>query len=149
MIGVDIDIRAHNRQALESHELFPFLTLIQGSSIDPETVEKIKAQILPHETVLVLLDSNHTKEHVRAELEAYAGLVSSGSYIIVADGLMEDLHDTPRGLPGWKNDNPKAAAQEFLLAHPEFELNDPAWVFNESQLLKGVSHWPGAWLRKR
>lgn len=149
VIGVDIDIRAHNRTALENHELFSLLTLIEGSSIDPKTVAKVKAKILPHETVLVLLDSNHTKAHVRAELEEYAPLVSSGSYIIAADGLMEDLHDTPRGYPAWKSDNPKEAVAEFLQSHPEFELKEPSWLFNESQLQKSITHWPGAWLKKK
>ncbi len=149
VIGIDIDVRPHNRKAIEEHELFPYITIIQGSSVDPAIVSQVRAQIKKEDKVLVLLDSNHTKEHVLKELEAYAPFVTEGSYIIAADGLMEDLADTPRGKEEWLNNNPKVAVQEFAKNHPEFELQEPAWPFNESPLNKNITHWPSAWLKRR
>ena len=93
VIGIDIDIRPHNRKAIENHELFSFITLIEGSSTAPEVVNQVKNLVKAHETVLVMLDSNHSKKHVLAELNAYAELVSIGSFIIATDGIMQDLGD--------------------------------------------------------
>jgi cephalosporin hydroxylase len=149
VIGIDIEIRPHNRRAIEAHELFPFITLIEGSSVAPEVVAQVKALVQPGDRVLVLLDSNHAKAHVRAELEAYHGLVTPGSYIVATDGIMQDLHDVPRGQPEWRWDNPAAAAAEFAGQHPEFALEQPAWSFNESHLAASLTHWPGAWLRRK
>lgn len=149
VIGVDIDIRPHNRRTLEASELFPTITLVEGSSIDSEVVSQVKDLIKPGETVLVLLDSCHTKDHVAAELEAYHDLVTPGSYIVATDGIMMDLYDVPQGQKGWRDDHPTAAATQFALAHPEFEQEQPAWVFNESNLDQNVTYWPGAWLRRR
>jgi cephalosporin hydroxylase len=148
VIGIDIEIRPHNRKAIEAHPLKPLITLIEGSSVDPKIVAAAKACLKPGETVMVLLDSNHTKAHVRAELEAYCGLVTPGSYIVATDGVMRDLHDVPRGNPEWVADNPAAAATEFARAHPEFVLEQPPWPFNESTLAENVTHWPAAWLRR-
>jgi cephalosporin hydroxylase len=100
------------------------------------------------ETVLVILDSNHTKEHVAAELESYAPLVTKDSYIVATDGVMELVHDVPRAGADWKRDNPSEAAREFAARHPEFVLEQPAWPFNESELRRNVTHWPDAWLRR-
>jgi cephalosporin hydroxylase len=105
--------------------------------------------VKPNEQVLVLLDSNHTREHVRAELEAYHSLVTRGSYIVATDGIMRDLYDVPRGQPGWDIDNPATAAAEFVEAHPEFVMEQPDWIFNESNLNQNLTHWPDAWLRRR
>lgn len=148
VIGVDIEIRPHNRQAIESHRLAPLISLVEGSSVDAGVVDQVRAQIRPGETVLVLLDSNHTKGHVAAELEAYADMVSVGSYIVATDGIMEDVYDVPRGDAGWKDDNPSAAAREFAARRPEFVLEQPKWLFNESSLTHNVTHWPDAWLRR-
>jgi cephalosporin hydroxylase len=148
VIGVDIEIRSHNREAIESHELFPFITLIEGDSTDPDTINAVKQQIGPEEATLVILDSNHAKEHVLKELEAYHELVSPGSYVVVTDGIMRDLYDVPRGKEEWKSNNPFEAVQEFVHKHPEFVMETPAWLFNESDLSKDVTYWPGAWLRK-
>jgi cephalosporin hydroxylase len=148
VIGIDIEIRKHNRTAIEAHEMKPLITLIEGSSVAPETVAQVRASIQPGETVLVLLDSNHTKAHVAAELEAYSGLVTPGSYIVATDGSMQFLDDVPRGRPDWKDDHPSAAAIEFAARHPEFVLEQPAWPFNESDLRENVTHWPSAWLRR-
>ncbi len=148
VIGIDIEIRPHNRSAIEAHELFPYISLVEGSSIDTAIVDTVKAMIKPGEKVLVILDSNHCKQHVAAELAAYHELVSVDSYIVATDGIMYDLHDVPRGEDNWDWDNPAAAANEFLDTHPDFILEQPAWPFNESDLDKNITHWPEAWLRR-
>jgi cephalosporin hydroxylase len=149
VIGVDIDIRPPNRNAIESHPLFPYITLIEGSSIAPEIVTTVKSLIQPHEKVLAIFDSNHTKHHVLNELEAYHDLIAPGFYLVATDGSMRDLHDVPRGKTEWSWDNPYEAALEFATNHPDFELESPPWLFNESKLTQNITHWPGAWLRKR
>jgi cephalosporin hydroxylase len=148
VIGVDIEIRPHNRKGIETHELGGLITLIEGSSTAPSTLEQVRSQLKPGETVLVILDSDHSKGHVAAELEAYQALVTPGSYIVATDGIMKDLHDVPRGRPEWTWDHPTAAAAEFAQAHPEFVLEQPAWLFNESGLSRNLTHWPGAYLRR-
>jgi cephalosporin hydroxylase len=148
VVGIDIDIRPHNRAAIEAHELAPLITLVEGSSTDRAVVERVRTMVHPGETVLVILDSNHTKAHVAAELETYAGMVTRGSYVVATDGIMKDVYDVPRGNPEWKSDHPTAAAAEFAGRHPEFVLEQPAWPFNESPLRANVTHWPGAWLRR-
>jgi len=148
IIGVDIEIRSHNRKAIEDHEMFPYITLIEGSSTDVLIVDQVKSLINEHETVLVILDSNHTKEHVADELEAYHEMVSTGSYIVATDGSMKDLSDVPRGGEDWDWNNPHAAAKEFASSHPDFVIEQPIWPFNESHLTDNITHWPGAWLKR-
>lgn len=148
VIGIDIEIRPHNRAAIESHELGAGITLVEGSSTAPEIVKRVHDMIRPGETVLVLLDSNHTRQHVLDELEAYHDLVTPGSYIVATDGVMKDLHATPRGSAEWTWDNPTDAAIEFAGKHPQFAIEQPAWPFNESGLSRNLTHWPGAWLRR-
>lgn len=148
VIGVDIEIRPHNRTSLETHQLFPWITLIEGSSTAPEIVSQVKALVKPDEVVMVILDSNHTKEHVLCELEAYHDLVSPGSYIVATDGSMKDLYDTPRGRPDWRWNNPAEAAVEFAAKHSDFIIEQPEWHFNESNLTENITHWSKAWLRR-
>jgi cephalosporin hydroxylase len=124
VLGIDIDIRAHNRKAIESHPLALRIQMIQGSSIAPEIVEQVRQVAKGHERILVCLDSNHTHAHVLAELQAYAPLTSVGSYCVVFDTIVEDMPadmfpDRPWG-PG---DNPKTAVWEYLKTHPEFEID--------------------------
>jgi cephalosporin hydroxylase len=149
VLGVDVEIRPHNRKAIEAHELFPMIRLIEGNSVGADVVAQVAALIAPADTVLVILDSNHTKQHVAAELDAYHGLVTPGSYIVATDGIMRDVHDAPLGKPHWLDDNPAAAAEEFAAGHPEFVLEAPAWRFNESALDKNITAWPSAWLRRK
>jgi cephalosporin hydroxylase len=149
VIGIDIEIRPHNRQGIETHALFPLITLLEGSSTDPAIVAKVKRLVKPGETVLVILDSCHTKQHVADELAAYHELVTPGSYIVATDGIMKDLYDVPHGQSEWAWDHPAAAAAEFAGKHPEFVLEQPAWPFNESSLTKGITYWPEAWLKRR
>nr|WP_269438371.1 CmcI family methyltransferase [Phosphitispora fastidiosa] len=149
VIGIDIEIRPQNRQALEDHEAAPLITLLEGSSTDSNIVNQVKAQVQPGETVLMILDSCHTKQHVLDELEAYHDLISPNSYIVATDGSMKFLHDVPRGNPEWIWDHPEAAAAEFAQKHPEFVHEQPQWPFNESNLTENVTYWPGAWLRRK
>lgn len=148
VIGVDIEIRPHNRAAIESHEMSNLISLIEGNSIAPDVVDQVKSFVRAGESVLVVLDSRHSREHVLCELEAYCSLVTPGSYMVATDGIMKDLGDAPRGNPSWETDNPVAAAIEFAGRHPEFEIIQPPWPFNESQLSKNITHWPSAYLRR-
>lgn len=148
VIGIDIEIRPHNRKAIEKHELYPYITLIEGDSTDNEVVNQVRALIKPEETVLAVLDSNHTKQHVLNELHAYSPFVTVGSYIVAADGLMKYLYDVPRGKPEWIYDNPTAAAQEFCAKNLGFVMEHPEWVFNESNLTENITHWPNAYLKR-
>jgi cephalosporin hydroxylase len=149
VIGVDIEIRPHNRTRIESHPLKPLITLIEGSSVAPDIVGKVRDAIKPGETVFVVLDSNHSYAHVAAELAAYAPLVTPGSYILATDGFMRDVTDAPRGQPEWSKDNPANAAEDFVAANPDFELSEPEWPFNESTLSGNITHWPQAWVKRR
>lgn len=148
VIGVDIEIRKHNRKAIELHEVFPYITMIEGNSTEPAVVNQVKSMVKKDESVLVILDSDHSKQHVLDELEAYHGLVSPGSYIVATDGILRDLRDVPRGYDYWIKGNPTEAVDEFLKTHPEFVLERPEWLFNESQLTENVTHWPDAWLKR-
>jgi len=149
VIGIDIEIRPHNRKAIESHEMFPLIKLIEGNSTYPETVRSVKSLIKHKEKVLVILDSCHSKHHVISELRAYHGLVTAGSYLIVTDGITKDLYDVPLGKKEWIWDNPQGAVSEFIKDHPEFEVEQPKWLFNESKLNKSVTYWPRAWLKRK
>lgn len=149
VIGVDIEIRPHNRKAIEAHELAPMITLVEGDAVSADTLARVRAQIQPGERALVILDSCHSKAHVTKELEGYHGFVSPGSYIVATDGCMMYLHDVPNGRPEWRNDHPTAAAADFAQHHPEFVLEQPAWPFSESTLRNNVTHWPGAYLRRK
>jgi cephalosporin hydroxylase len=124
VLGLDIDIRQHNREAIEAHPMSSRIQMIQGSSIAPEVIEQVKVVAKNHQRVLVCLDSNHTHDHVLAELEAYAPLTSVGSYCVVFDTIVEDMPkamfpDRPWG-PG---NNPKTAVWEYLKNHSEFEID--------------------------
>lgn len=125
VLGIDIDIRAHNRAAIEAHPMASRIQMIQGSSIAPEIVDQVRQVAKGYERILVCLDSNHTHAHVLAELQAYAPLTSIGSYCVVFDTIVEDMPadmfpDRPWG-PG---DNPKTAVWEFLKTHSEFEIDN-------------------------
>jgi cephalosporin hydroxylase len=148
VVGVDIEIRQHNRAAIESHPLASRITLVEGSSVDPAVLARVRERIPAGSRVLVLLDSNHAKAHVRAELEAYAPLVSPGSYVVATDGIMGDLSDVPGGSAEWVWDHATAAAAEFAAEHPEFVLEDPPRLFQEGSIDALVTYWPGAWLRR-
>jgi cephalosporin hydroxylase len=148
VIGVDIDIRPQNRAAIEAHELFPLITLIEGSSVAPATVAQVKSLVGPDETVIVLLDSRHTKEHVLAELRAYSSLVSVGSYIVAMDGIMQEIVGAPRTEPDWLWNNPRQAAVDFVAENHCFQLDEPEFAFNEGTVSERVTYWPSAFIRR-
>jgi cephalosporin hydroxylase len=116
--------------------------------VDPAVVARVRAQIRPGERVLVVLDSNHTKAHVLGELEAYGPLVTVGSYLVVADGVVEDLAGVPGAAAYFARDNPKQAVAEFLARHEEFALDPPPRPFNESRVTAAVTYWPDGYLRR-
>lgn len=124
VLGLDIDIRAHNRQAIEQHPMSNWIHMIEGSSIEPETMEQVH-NIAKHATsILVSLDSNHTHDHVLAELKAYAPLVTPGSYCVVFDTIVEDMPAALSANRPWGPGNsPKTAVWEYLKAHPEFTID--------------------------
>jgi cephalosporin hydroxylase len=124
VLGVDIDIRAHNKAAIDAHPMRSRIDMIQGSSIAPEIIAQVKEHAKSAKRVLVFLDSNHTHDHVLAELEAYARLASVGSYCVVFDTIVEDLpDDTYPDRPWSKGNNPKSAVWQYLKSHPEFEID--------------------------
>jgi cephalosporin hydroxylase len=123
VLGIDIDIRPHNRAAIEAHPMFKRIKLLQGSSIAPEIVAEAQAAAAG-KRVLVVLDSNHTHDHVLAELEHYAPLVTPGSYCVVMDTVVEDMPvDAFDDRPWAPGNNPKTAVFEYLKSHPEFEID--------------------------
>ena len=125
VIGIDIDIRKHNRDAIEAHPLSSFIQMIEGSSISHDVVEKVRNEAKSYQRIMVCLDSNHTHEHVLEELELYSPMTTPGNYCLVFDTIVEDLPadmfpDRPWG-PG---NNPKTAVWEFLEKHPEFFIDE-------------------------
>lgn len=124
VLGVDIDIRAHNRAAIEAHPMASRIQMIEGSSIAPSIVAQVQEIAFGFDRVLLCLDSMHTHDHVLAELEAYASLVTVGSYCVVFDTVIEDMPpDAFPDRPWGKGNNPKTAVWEYLKRHPEFEID--------------------------
>ena len=124
VLGIDIDIREHNHKAIEEHPMSNRIDMIQGSSISKDIIAKVYEYAKNYKRILVSLDSNHTHDHVLAELEAYASLTTKGSYCVVFDTLIEDMpEDSYPDRPWTKGNNPKTAVWEYLKSHPEFEIN--------------------------
>lgn len=124
VIGVDIDIRSHNRVAIEAHPMSSRIRMVQGSSIDTAIIAQVHEMTAAAKRVLVCLDSNHTHDHVLRELDAYAPLVTPGSYCVVFDTIVEDMpKSTFPDRPWGPADNPKTAVREWLKSHPEFEID--------------------------
>jgi cephalosporin hydroxylase len=148
VVGVDVDIRAHNRVAIEAHPLSGRITLIEGDSADERTFARVRDVVGCAERVLVLLDSNHSKQHVLDELRLYGSLVSVGSYLVAEDGIMRDVAGAPRTRADWEWNNPLSAVDEFLAEHDEFVRERPEPLFNEGFVADDVTYWPGGWLRR-
>lgn len=148
VIGLDIDVRPHNRAAIEAHPMNRRIELVIGDSVSEETVSKVRAMIAPGETVMLILDSNHSKAHVAAELEAYAHLVTPGSYILSQDGVMQLVAGMPRTSPDWTTDNPIPAVEEFLQRRKDFALRKPPRPFDESEEVPDCSHHPIGWMQR-
>ena len=144
VLGIDIDIRAHNRSAIEAHPMAHRIDMIQGSSVAPEIIAQVHKAAMGFKRVMVILDSNHTHAHVLAELQAYAPLVSVGSYCVVFDTVIEDM--PPGSFPDrpWDvGNNPKTAVHEFLARNSDFTVDEEI----EAKLLITVA--PGGYLRRR
>lgn len=124
VLGLDIDIRSHNREAIEQHPMRPWIQMIQGSSIAPDVVARVREIAKGYKCIMVSLDSNHTHDHVLAELQAYAPLVSQGSYCVVFDTIVEDMpSELSSNRPWGPGNNPKTAVWEYLKTHPEFQID--------------------------
>jgi cephalosporin hydroxylase len=124
VLGIDIDIRPHNRKAIEKHPMYNRISMIQGSSIASEIVAQVVEKAKGKKRILVCLDSNHTHDHVLAELEAYAPLTTVGSYCVVFDTIIEDMPDDMFPDRPWgRGNNPKTAVWEYLKSHPEFDID--------------------------
>ncbi len=124
VLGLDVDIREHNRHLIEAHPLTHKIEMIQGSSVATEVIDQVHERAKSFERILVCLDSNHTHDHVLAELSAYASLVSKGSYCCVFDTIIEDMPENLFSDRPWgQGNNPKTAVHEFLATHPEFEID--------------------------
>ena len=148
VIGVDIEIRPHNRTAIESHSMIKRISMIEGSSIAPDVVDQVKKLVRDGEKVMVVLDSNHSREHVLGELRAYAPLVPVGGYMVATDGIMQDLVGAPRGNEDWHINNPQQAAREFVGSDDRFVVEEPEWPFNEGLVRDRVTYWPSCFVRR-
>ena len=140
---VEIDLRSHNREALEVHPIYPRLRIFDGSSVDENIASVIAAKAATCQRIMVILDSNHTHEHVLGELNLYAPLVSVGSYCVVFDTVIEDLDgvefvDRPWG----KGDNPKTAVAEFMRTNSDFLVD---YAIDEKLLISAA---PGGYLKR-
>lgn len=143
VLGIVIDIHSHNRAAIEAHPISSRIHMIHGSSIDLETIDQAREIAGKYERILVCLDSNHTHEHVLAELKAYASLVTPGSYCVVFDTIVEDMPDNVYPDRPWAvGNNPKTAVKEYLHRHPEFEINSSL----QNTLMITVA--PDGWLKR-
>lgn len=149
VIGVDVEIRPHNRAAIQEHPLFRRIELIEGSSIAPEVIQQVRGRIEPGERVMVLLDSNHSRDHVLAELRLYSTMVTPNSYIVATDGIMAMVAGGLRAKPDWSWNNPLSAIDSFLAESVDFSAEEPVWLFNEGAVNKRVTYWPRAYLRRK
>ena len=143
VLGVDIDIREHNRNEIEKHPMFKRIKMIQGSSVSSETADKVREHASGKKKVMVCLDSNHTQEHVLRELELYAPLVTASSYLVVFDTIVEHLPENQSSERPWrKGNNPQTALIEFLKRNKNFEIKNDI----NGKLLLSVA--PGGYLKK-
>ena len=143
VVGVDIDIRPHNRTAIEAHPMARRVALVEGSSTSEPVLERVRELVSGRERIMVVLDSNHTHEHVLAELRAYCSFVSVGSYCVVMDTVVEDLpHTLFANRPWGRGDNPKTAVRAFLTGDDRFEVDSAI----QSKLLITVA--PDGYLRR-
>lgn len=148
VIGVERELRPHNRTAIEAHPLRKRIEMVEGSSIDSQTVAQVHALVAPGEKAMVVLDARHSFDHVLAELRAYAPLVPVGSWLVACDGIMEQMAGAPRSGPNWASDNPKAAAERFVAEDPRFAIEEPDWLFNEGDAKTRVTYWPSGYIRR-
>jgi cephalosporin hydroxylase len=148
VLGIDIEIRKQNREAIEAHPLSRYVTLLEGDSVSPDIVAKAEEIARDAKSVLVLLDSCHTKEHVLKELRLYSPLVSVDSFIVATDGIMGKITGAPRTQADWEWNNPEQAALEFVTVNPDFVIEEPVPPFNEGQIVERVTYWPKGFLKR-
>jgi len=141
VIGIDVEIRAHNRTAIEEHAMYKRIEMIEGSSVDVLTIEKLEKLLEDGKTITVMLDSNHSKDHVLKEMQLYSKYVSKGGYLIVQDGAQAWVSDTPRGKAEWKEDNPLAAIEIFLKDNDNF-------VVDHKYTRMGITQSPCGYLQR-
>jgi cephalosporin hydroxylase len=141
VIGIDVEIREHNRVAIEAHPMYKRISMIEGSSIDDSTIEALEKQLEPGKKVIVMLDSNHSTNHVLREMELYSKYIPVGSYLIVQDGAQKWVADMPRGKAEWIDDNPLTAIDMFLKSNSDF-------VVDESWTRLGITSSPGGYLKR-
>lgn len=149
VVGIDIEIRPHNREAIESHQMYKYITLIEGDSISKEVACQVSDLIEDGETVMVFLDGCHTKEHVLKELQIYSEFISIDSYIVSMDGIMKDLVGAPRSSADWGWNNPSDAAVEFVAQNDNYILEEPGMSFNEGNIEERIpTYWPNAFIKR-
>jgi cephalosporin hydroxylase len=148
VIGVERELRPHNRAAIDGHPMRKRIEIVEGSSVDPQTVARVSALVAPGEKAMVVLDAKHSFDHVLAELRGYAPLIAVGSWIVACDGIMEQMVGAPRSAPDWASDNPKAAAERFVAEDPRFAIEEPEWPFNEGMAETRVTYWPSGYIRR-
>ena len=156
ILGIDIEIRPHNRKAIENHEMFDLITLIEGDSVDNKILNEVEKNILEKDkTIIVILDSAHNYNHVLKEINAYSKYVSVGSYIVVTDGSQEYLNVTPRAkkdypkyCKSWNIDNPKKATEDFIAKNKNFKVVEPEFPFNEGNIDFRITHWPFCYVQR-
>jgi cephalosporin hydroxylase len=149
VVSIDLAIPRSVREAVNKSPYGDFIVLIEGDSTAPETVEAVRRLIGDKETTFFFLDSDHSKAHVLRELNAYACMVSPGSYIVAADGIMRMLHDTPNGSHTWREDNPAAAAREFVRMNRDFVIQKPQALFGRDYEIDALTYWPDGWVLRR
>jgi cephalosporin hydroxylase len=145
VLGIDIDIRKHNRDLIEAHSMFKRIQLLEGSSVDASIVDQVKAIAKDKKRIMVCLDSNHTHDHVIQELNCYANLVTKDSYCVVFDTVVEDMPtDYDWGIRDWGvGNNPKTAVFEFIKSNPDFEIQHDI----DNKLLISVA--PSGFLKRK
>jgi len=141
VIGIDVDIRQYNKIVIQNHSLSHRIKLIEGSSISEHTINQVKKMIFGNNRVMVVLDSNHSKEHVLHELKLYKDFVTAGNYLVVMDGIQKYVWDIPSGKNEWKEDNPLDAIEVFLENNKDFVID------NHYERLKVTAN-PKGFLRK-
>ena len=148
VIGIDIEIRQHNREATEAHPMFKRIELIVGSSTAQTTIEAVRARVDGGEKVMVVLDSNHSYDHVLKELRTYAPLIAVGGYLVSTDGIMQDVVGAPRSASDWATNNPQQAARDFVVEDDRFVIEEPEWLFNEGLVTERVTYWPSCYVKR-
>jgi cephalosporin hydroxylase len=141
VIGIDVEIRSHNRIEIEAHSMYKRIKMIEGSSIAETTITELEKLLDTRKTIMVMLDSNHSRDHVLSELRLYSKYVTVGSYIVVQDGAQEWVCDIPRGKPEWKEDNPLAAIDLLLKENNDF-------IIDETYTRLGITQSPNGYLKK-